>query len=156
MVKQFDDNVTSPFITAMYRWNMQWSENDALKGDYDVKAMGSTSLIAKEVRAQQYQTVFGVTADPRFAGRVKDDELLEAYFRDVDMPTHLIRTPHEFQQYQQEQMMMQAKAQTDAMVQSLMEQAVAQGIDAKTAFSSIISKLGGAQPPQQQSGGQPQ
>lgn len=156
MVKQFDDNVTSPFITAMYRWNMQWSENEALKGDYDVKAMGSTSLIAKEVRAQQYQTVFGVTADPRFVGRVKDDELLEAYFRDVDMPTHLIRTPQEFQQYQQEQMMMQAKAQTDAMVQSLMEQAVAQGIDAKTAFSSIVSKLGGAQPPQQQAGGQPQ
>ena len=153
MVKQFDDNVTSPFITAMYRWNMQWSENQVVKGDYDVKATGSTSLIAKEVRAQQYQTVFGITADPRYQGRVKDDELLESFFRDVDMPTHLIRTPQEYQQYQQEQMQMQAKAQTDALVQSLMEQALAQGIDAQSAFSSIVAKLG-AMPQQQQGEGQ--
>ena len=153
MVKQFDDNVTTPFIAAMYRWNMQWSENQVVKGDYDVKATGSTSLIAKEVRAQQYQTVFGITADPRYQGRVKDDELLESFFRDVDMPTHLIRTPQEYQQYQQEQMQMQAKAQTDALVQSLMEQALAQGIDAQSAFSSIVAKLG-ATPQQQQGEGQ--
>lgn len=148
MVKQFDDNITTPFIQAIYAWNMQWSDKDAIKGDYDVKATGSTSLIAKEVRAQQYQSVFGITADPRFSGRVKDDELLEAFFRDIDMPTHLIRSPQEFQQYQQEQAMMQAKAQSDAMVQSLMEQAIKAGVDEKTAFASIVAQLGGGKPQQ--------
>lgn len=149
LVKQFDDAITTPFIGAMYAWNMQWSDKEAIKGDYDVKATGSTSLIAKEVRAQQYQAVFTITADPRYQGRVKDDELLEAYFRDIDMPQHLIRSPQEYEQYQQQQMQIQAKAQTDAMVQSLMEQAVAAGVDEKAAFASIVAQIGGGKPPQQ-------
>ena len=52
-MKDFDEYVSAPFIRAMYRFNMQWSPREEIKGDYEVVATGSQSLIAKEVRAQQ-------------------------------------------------------------------------------------------------------
>lgn len=48
-VKNFDDGITKPFITAMYHWNMQFNDDESIKGDYSIEAMGTTSLIAKEV-----------------------------------------------------------------------------------------------------------
>lgn len=50
-VKAWDDGITSPFISDMYAWNMQFSERADIKGDFDVIARGSSSLVAKEVRA---------------------------------------------------------------------------------------------------------
>jgi len=32
-VKNFDDGITSPFITAMYYWNMEFNEDPSIKGD---------------------------------------------------------------------------------------------------------------------------
>ena len=50
-VRNFDTFTTS-FIGSMYDWNMEFNEDATIKGDYQVIARGSTSLIAKEVRAQ--------------------------------------------------------------------------------------------------------
>lgn len=51
LVKNWDDGVTTPFITDMRDWNMQFNSKDSIKGDFDVIARGSSSLVAKEVRA---------------------------------------------------------------------------------------------------------
>lgn len=50
-VKSWDDGITTPFIGDLYAWNMQFSDKENIKGDYDVIARGSSSLVAKEVRA---------------------------------------------------------------------------------------------------------
>lgn len=50
-VRNFDTFTTS-FIGSMYDWNMEFNEDATIKGDYQIIARGSTSLIAKEVRAQ--------------------------------------------------------------------------------------------------------
>lgn len=51
LVKNWDDGITDPFITDMRDWNMQFNNNEEIKGDFDVIARGSSSLVAKEVRA---------------------------------------------------------------------------------------------------------
>lgn len=51
VVRNFDQ-FTSSFIGSLYQWNLAFNEDSEIRGDFDVKAKGSTSLIAKEVRAQ--------------------------------------------------------------------------------------------------------
>ncbi len=52
LIRQYDD-VTAGFIRALYHWNMKYSKDDSIKGDFDVKATGSTTIMAKEMRNQQ-------------------------------------------------------------------------------------------------------
>ena len=59
----YDEGVTKPFIGALYHWNMRFSTDDTIKGDYDVVARGAASLVAKEVRGQALAQ-FAATAQP--------------------------------------------------------------------------------------------
>ena len=52
VVKNFDDEMTVPNITRMYDWNMQFSRKDAIKGDFEVDARGSSVLLVREIQAQ--------------------------------------------------------------------------------------------------------
>ncbi len=144
LVKAFDDDVTVPFITALYHWNLQWSEDVTIKGDYNVMAMGSTNLVAKELRAQQHQILLGVTSNPRFTGMTKDAKWLEHVFKDADMPEGIVRSETEIKAWQQEQLTMQAKAQTDAMLEGLMEQAAKAGMNPQQAFAMVAQQVGPA------------
>jgi hypothetical protein len=51
-VKNFDDGITIPFIKNLYMWNMDFNTKEHIKGDFSVVAKGSTSLIAREVKAE--------------------------------------------------------------------------------------------------------
>jgi len=61
-VKNFDEGVTKPYIRAHYFWNMEFSPKEEIKGDYNIVAKGTTSLIAKEVKLEtliKYLQVIG-------------------------------------------------------------------------------------------------
>lgn len=143
LVQQYDDMITLPFITAMYLWNIQFSENEPAKGDYAVKALGTSALIAKELRSQQIVNVLSVTDSPRFAGMIKDRDFLMQAFRDIDMPDVLVRTEEEYDAYQQRQAMMQAKAQMDAAAAVIVEKATAAGMDPAAAIQLLVQVLAG-------------
>lgn len=64
LITNWDEGITRPFITGLYRWNMQFNSDDEIKGDFDVKARGTASLIAKEVRARQLNEFGALTANP--------------------------------------------------------------------------------------------
>jgi hypothetical protein len=51
-VKNYDDNVTVPFITRMYDWNMQFNKKSDIKGDYQVDARGTSVLLVREMQAR--------------------------------------------------------------------------------------------------------
>jgi hypothetical protein len=76
LVSSWDEGVTRSFITGMYRWNMQFHPDSAIKGDFDVKARGSSSLVAREVRAQQLDAFSLAVANPMDAPFIKRDHLL--------------------------------------------------------------------------------
>jgi hypothetical protein len=46
-----DDDVQRPFIESMYHWNMQFNPRDEIKGDFNVSVKGTSSLVAREIRA---------------------------------------------------------------------------------------------------------
>jgi hypothetical protein len=51
-VKNFDDDLTVPCITRGYHFNMQFSEKEEIKGDFEVDARGSSVLLVREMQAQ--------------------------------------------------------------------------------------------------------
>lgn len=63
-VKNFDDGITRPFISAMYDWNMQFNDKPEIKGDFDVMARGTSSLIAKEVYTESLMNFAAITNNP--------------------------------------------------------------------------------------------
>jgi hypothetical protein len=72
-VINWDEGITRPFITDLYRWNMQFSRDASIKGDYDVQATGAASLVAKEVRGNML-IQFGSSLPPEARPFIKWDE----------------------------------------------------------------------------------
>jgi hypothetical protein len=76
LISGWDEGVTRPFISALYRWNMQFHPDNEIKGDFDVKARGSASLVAREVRAQQLNNFTASVSNELDAPYIKRDSLL--------------------------------------------------------------------------------
>lgn len=122
-VRNFDTFTTS-FITALYDWNMEFNEDASIKGDYEIIARGSTSLIAKEVRATALD-VLAQTLRPEEVVYIKGKKFLEERMkvRDVDL-TDLLEddeTVAQKQQAQAQQLQAQQAQQAqliDAQIQS--------------------------------------
>lgn len=76
-VRSFDDGITSPVIRALYHWNMIFNPDPNVRGDFEVKAIGSSSLVAKEVRTQQLDVAAGQLQSPAFAPAVDFHRLAE-------------------------------------------------------------------------------
>jgi len=67
-VKNWDDDITTPLITRFYDWNMQFNENDEIKGDYSVVARGSSHLLVKETQAKNAGLLFKMAMAGPVAG----------------------------------------------------------------------------------------
>jgi hypothetical protein len=94
-IKNFDDGVTLPFIKALYYWNMEFNPKENIKGDYQVTAKGSTSLIAREVKAESLVTFMNVTNNPTDLMYTKRDNVLREYVKVLDLDEmDLIKDPN--------------------------------------------------------------
>lgn len=51
--KNIDQEYTRPSIRALYFWEMQFSNDDSIKGDFDVEALGVDSVMADEVLSKR-------------------------------------------------------------------------------------------------------
>lgn len=76
LLTNYDEGATRSFITDLYRWNMQFNPDNSIKGDYAIKARGTASLMAKEIRAQQLDQFAAQTANPMDAPYIRRRELL--------------------------------------------------------------------------------
>ena len=116
LVSNWDEGITRSFITGMYRWNMQFHPDAAIKGDFDVKARGSSSLVAREVRAQQLDAFSLAVANPMDAPFIKRDHLLrqraEAHeLSDVIKTEEEVMAEQNNEQAAQQQQIQQAQMQ---------------------------------------------
>lgn len=129
-VKLFDDGITKPFITAMYHWNMQFNEDEAIKGDYSVQARGSSSLIAKEVYANSLMQFANLAINPAFAPMVKHENFLKSLVEVLDLnDKELIKTEQELAVEQQQQAQQQTELQQ--FMSSIVESAREHGVSPK-------------------------
>jgi hypothetical protein len=51
VVKNWDDDMTTPMIRRFYDWNMQFSSKEELKGDMQVEARGTSALLVRELQS---------------------------------------------------------------------------------------------------------
>lgn len=141
-IKDFDDCIVAPFIRAMFRWNMQWNPREDIKGDFNVVASGSQSLIAKEVRAQQVPALINYLGIQAFAPYIKAKALLEVALEQTDLPAErILRSDEEAQQYEDQQMQAQAKAQAQAQAEAFVEQLQRQGMTPEQIQQQILLVL---------------
>jgi hypothetical protein len=52
VVKTIDDCITDTMISRFYDWNMQYNEDESIKGDFQVDARGSSALIQRDMQKQ--------------------------------------------------------------------------------------------------------
>lgn len=52
VVRNWDDDITTPCIRRAYDWNMQFNERNEIKGDFEVEARGSSVLLVRELQSQ--------------------------------------------------------------------------------------------------------
>ena len=134
LVTAWDEGVTRTFLQALYRWNMQFSKDNSIKGDFDVKARGTASLVAKEVRARQLNEFSASTANALDAPYVKRAVLLRQRAEANEL-SECVMTEEEFKEEQMNgPAAMQAQiAQTLQQIQVATAQAQLANIQAENA-----------------------
>lgn len=105
IVKNFDDDITTPLIRRFYDWNMQFSRKEEIKGDYEVKARGSGVLLVREMQAQNLLMIAQTFGDhPTYGPMLKNAELLRAIFRAHMIPAaEITKTDREYKKDLEEQ-----------------------------------------------------
>ena len=135
-VKNFDDGITKPFITAMYYWNMQFNSDEDIKGDYAVVARGSSSLIAKEVRSQTLLQFAQITQNEMDASSVKRPTLIRAIADSLDLSDdNLVLSDKEIEANQQAQQ--QAAQEERQWMSEMVEVAREYGISPSSMLDSL-------------------
>ena len=97
VIKNLDDFLLKPLGEAYFQWNMQFLEaNLDVKGDLEVKATGTNSLMQKEVRSQRLTMFLQTAQNPAVAPFVKISKLISelAYSLDLD-PDEILNDPEE-------------------------------------------------------------
>ena len=97
VVKNLDDFLLRPLGEAFFQWNMQFFEGGLdVKGDLEVKATGTNSLMQKEVRSQRLTTFLQTVQNPAVAPFVKISKLISelAFSLDLD-PDEVLNDPEE-------------------------------------------------------------
>lgn len=77
IVKNFDDDMTTPNIRRMYDFLMQFSTREYIKGDYEVDARGSSVLLVREMQSANLMAFLQM-----FAGH----PVLAPYLRENGLP----------------------------------------------------------------------
>lgn len=109
VVRNFDQ-FTESVIGSLYYWNMEFNDDDKIKGDYVVQARGSTSLISKEVRSQALDNL-AQTLTPEDRAWLKTREMLSERLVVRDLPADmLLKTLEEYQQDQEAEAAKQEEA----------------------------------------------
>jgi hypothetical protein len=85
VVKNIDDYLLSPLGKAFFRFNMQFNHNPEIKGDLEVKAQGTESLMANEVRSQRLMQFLGVVQNPQLAPFAKTDYIIREIAKSLDL-----------------------------------------------------------------------
>lgn len=100
LVVSWDEGITKPFIQGLYHWNMRFSSDDSIKGDYNVSAKGAASLVAKEVRGQALQQ-FGASLQPEERQRIKWGRFTEQKAAALDL-SDVVMDEAEYEAYMQD------------------------------------------------------
>lgn len=96
VIKNFDTYLLQPLGENLFHWNMQFNEdNPEIRGDYEIVAQGTASLMQKEVKSQRLLTFVQVAAsNPAMAPMVNYDYVIKELAKSMDLnPQKVINDP---------------------------------------------------------------
>ena len=85
VIKNVDDYLLTPLGKAFFNFNMQFDYDPAIKGDLEVKASGTESLMANEVRSQRLLQFLQVVQNPTLAPFAKMDYIVREIAISMDL-----------------------------------------------------------------------
>ena len=85
VVKNVDDYLISPLGKAFFSFNMQFDFDESIRGDLEVKASGTESLMANEVRSQRLMQFLQVAQNPVLAPFAKMDYIIREIAKSMDL-----------------------------------------------------------------------
>ena len=85
VIKNVDDYLLRPLGEGFFRFNMQFDFDPAIKGDLEVKARGTESLMANEVRSQRLMQFLGIASNPALAPFAKFQYVIREIAKSLDL-----------------------------------------------------------------------
>jgi hypothetical protein len=85
VVKNIDDYLLAPLGKAFFNFNMQFNYDKETKGDLEVKARGTESLMANEVRSQRLMQFMQVVSNPALAPFARMDYIVREIAKSMDL-----------------------------------------------------------------------
>jgi len=85
VVKNIDDYLLAPLGKAFFNFNMQFNFDSEIKGDLEVKARGTESLMATEVRSQRLMQFMQVVSNPALAPFARMDYIVREIAKSMDL-----------------------------------------------------------------------
>jgi len=85
VIKNVDDYLLRPLAEGFFRFNMQFDFDPMIKGDLEVKARGTESLMANEVRSQRLMQFLGVASNPALAPFAKFQYIIREIAKSMDL-----------------------------------------------------------------------
>jgi len=85
VIKNVDDYLLRPLGEGLFRFNMQFDFDPDIKGDLEVKARGTESLMANEVRSQRLMQFLQISSSPTLAPFAKFPYIIREIAKAMDL-----------------------------------------------------------------------
>ena len=111
VIKNIDDYLLGPMGKSFFHFNMQFDFDKSIRGDLEVKARGTESLMANEVRSQRLMQFLQVGANPNLAPWMKSQYIIREIAKSMELDPDKVTNNIE---EAQEQAMIMQKQQAEA------------------------------------------
>ena len=108
VIKNVDDYLLAPLGKSMFSFNMQFDFDPDIKGDLEVKARGTESLMANEVRSQRLMQFMQVASNPTLAPFAKFPYIVREIAKSMDLDPD--KVTNSFEEAALQQKLMQQNA----------------------------------------------
>jgi hypothetical protein len=85
VIKNVDDYLLRPLGEGLFRFNMQFDFDPEIKGDLEVKARGTESLMANEVRSQRLMQFLQIASNPALAPFAKFPYIIREIAKSMEL-----------------------------------------------------------------------
>ena len=85
VIKNIDDYLLAPLGKSMFSFNMQFDFDPDIKGDLEVSAKGTESLMANEVRSQRLMQFMQIVANPALMPFAKMPYIIREIAKSMDL-----------------------------------------------------------------------
>ena len=85
VIKNVDDYLLGPMGKSFFHFNMQFNFDKSIRGDLEVKARGTESLMANEIRSQRLMQFLQVGANPNLAPWMKSQYIIREIAKSMEL-----------------------------------------------------------------------